>query len=164
MNEITVKSSLCAADIKDCIKEAQKEKGFTVKIIETVVLGLLICNYFPAFVNDTSYILGLVLSLVCVAIIAFIWILPEISMSKIGKSEADKEFTYIFSDEGIRTGDQMILYAEGMKAVNKSSRLLVLMFNRDKIIGFSKERMGEDFDKISELLKEKLGENYKLKK
>ncbi len=160
MENFEITTTLTPEEINKATKYMRHRKGLIVRIIETVILGLLFINYLVSFIKDTSYTMAISMMGVCLFILAMVWLVPYITIRAKNNNE-EKTATYIFSEENIIFGKSEVSYFQ-IEEVLETPDLLIIMFDEQHMSAISKKSVGEEnFKKACDILKQKKGRNYK---
>lgn len=90
-------------DVLGGLWQTQVLKKRGLRIAETVLLAVLAGMYLLSYLRNSSYIMGLVLGILCLVILAALWIVPHMEARSTASAYAanTKRFSICISAEGI---------------------------------------------------------------
>lgn len=108
LNEQGIAHVVCHVDVQfeDVLRglwQTQILKKRTLRIAETVILAIIAGMYLVSFLRNFHYIMGLILGVICLVILAALWIVPHMEARSTAAVYAanTKRYSICFSKEGI---------------------------------------------------------------
>lgn len=152
-------------EVKQGLSIFQKRTIYKRNIIYTVLLAVIFVLYVCKVISNPRDGLSYFLTILSVAVIGFIWILPFTHRRKMAKTIADAndEFTFTICEKGLIAGEgetaTYIYYENEPVEVIECENMLIVSISKEKIFVLPRRCMDQSqWDEALELLKNGLGE------
>ncbi|HJB26968.1 MAG TPA: hypothetical protein H9662_10235 [Firmicutes bacterium] len=149
-------------DVLNGLWQTQVLKKRVLRIAETVILAILAGMYLISFVRNFSYVMGLVLGIICLLILAALWIVPHMEARSTASAYAanTKRFSICISKEGIFADNEGLCTffpMDGNMLVYETKKYFNLLIENRRLYVIPKTCLSdEDIRYLTGLFKEKV--------
>lgn len=156
---------LQAEEVKKGLLLFQKKTIFKKNIVYTVLLALIFVFYLIKIVFNPKDGLGIFLSILSIAVIAFIWLVPANHRSKTAKAIADAgdQFQLVICEKGLVAGEgetaSYMFFENEPVEVYQDIDMLIFSICKERIFIIPRRCVSDaDWEEAVSLLKAGLGE------
>lgn len=147
--KVSFRYNLEAEEVKQGLSIFQKKTIYKRNIIYTVLLAVIFVMYLVKIISNPRDGLSYFLTILSLAVIAFIWLLPATHRKKVVRTVAEEKDEFIFTvcEKGLVAGEgetaTYIFYENEPVEVIECENILIISISKEKIFVLPRRCMDE---------------------
>ena len=167
LSGIPIEYDMKAEEIIPGMRAFQRKVSFKKNVIYTAILAVLSGLYLQAIFKDPSYTTGMLMLALCIAVIAIIWVNPELHIRRTVAAIEQEHMTFKLeiSEIGIlileESGKYLVRYSTPSVSVIELKNAFTVCVSREKVFIVPKRCIApEKLDEIRQRMKNGLKDRY----
>lgn len=169
-DSVQVTYGFTAQEVEKALKVFQRQTIYKKNIIYSLIIAVLFFSYLYQIVRQSQTQFSTFMCVITVAVLGLIWYFPwnhiKSMVKAISNQEYKEDYILIVYDDAIAVGDledgNVFYYHDNKIKVWELSDMFVVGYNKQRIFVVPKRCCNDQVQKMSDLFREGLQQNYKL--